>query len=183
MPRPKEVSLIDIAEYIDFRPYEVCGFVRKDKYYLTNRGIKNQCQWSRSYPVLWHTHYDGRPFWPSVQDLMKPLERVRTSIVFTSFERPNKDTRYLKWTISCPSRYYISTINLSELKKDLRLYMRHYFHDKQRGVRVVKDTNKKVYRVSRQRGTNTINSFVARVNRLVQEYAPLYKLKVRNMEF
>lgn len=186
MPHRREVSLIEITEYICFKTYEVCGLVRHGKYYLTNKGTKqnnrNQCQWSKEYPVLWHTHFEGRPFWPSAQDLVKSLKRVDTNIVFTTFQRPNGSLRFLKWTVTCPSRPSLNTAKISKLKKNLKSDMKHFFHDKKKGVTVVKDERgKKVYRVSKEKGTRTINAFVRSVNRLVQQFNPRYKLKVRNM--
>ena len=187
MPRGKEVRLNEIVDLIDMKPYEVCGYKRHHKYVLTDKGQKqgnqNLCRWTKEYPVLWHTHFAGRPFWPSAQDLVKPLKKkIDTHIIFTTFQR-ERGNRYLKWTASCPQPPLPPRRQLQSIQDALRADMRHYFHDKRRGVVVRTDpeTRKRVYEVSRDKGHATIKAFVKSVNRVMQRYAPRYTLKVGNM--
>ena len=192
---------------IDTEPYEICGYVTHMEpslhsmhFYKTDQGPavssktqqKGVCKWSKTHPILWHTHIDGLPFWPSQQDLLKPLKNkeVHTSLVvgkyYSNEQPPGEQTpKYIVWIITNHNLKMPKTTTVHEAYRDIEKMLRKYFWEEEKGFIYNSDKNNDnniKYYVNKEPGLKSIKEFKLDITRYInnkfEDLTHPYTLKI-----
>ena len=196
-----------VLQSIDTEPYEICGYVTHMEpslhsmhFYKTDQGKSvtatkdkeyGQCEWSDAHPILWHTHVDGLPFWPSPPDLLKPVKHkeVHTSLVvgkyynidYKNAKRPN----YIVWILSTQNNLKPAIETVDRAKETIiEMSENQYFscQNKDKGIwKIAKCKNQKKCFVVNAQAYSTFRAFKEKITRFINNHFTLshpYKVNI-----